>query len=178
MTTLQRLVVSFDTAITSSVQRMPAFMGPIMSTASFVGLPSTVVGMSVLAIVVAWLQGKYRLVAAFGIVLAGLGTNSLIKLVIQRPRPDTTYAAAIKWKSFSLPSGHAYDAVAFYGLLAYLAYKYLPQPWGGIVAALLVVLAILIGISRVYLGAHYPTDVLVGWAFGGLVLWLIITYIL
>jgi undecaprenyl-diphosphatase len=83
----------------------------------------------------------------------------------------------MKIHSYSFPSGHAFGAMVFYGLWAYLAYKYLPHPWNITVAAILAVLIVLIGVSRVYLGAHFPSDVIGGWLLGGLFLVCIIKFI-
>jgi undecaprenyl-diphosphatase len=97
---------------------------------------------------------------------------SLLKILFRRLRPATDYAATLK--GFSFPSGHASHALAIYGLLAYAAWVFLPQPWGKIVSGLLALLVLLIGVSRVYLGAHFPTDVLGAWIISGIVLLAII----
>jgi undecaprenyl-diphosphatase len=63
-----------------------------------------------------------------------------------------------------------------YGLLAYLAFKHLPSPWNLVAVGAAGILIFAIGISRVYLGAHFPTDVIAGWILAGIALWLIIKY--
>jgi undecaprenyl-diphosphatase len=83
----------------------------------------------------------------------------------------------MKIKSYSFPSGHAYGGMVIYGLLAYLAYKHLPHPWNLLSALLLGMLIIVIGVSRVYLGAHFPSDVAVGWLLGAITLALILIFI-
>jgi membrane-associated phospholipid phosphatase len=87
------------------------------------------------------------------------------------------YVAHMRIHSYSFPSGHSFGATVFYGLLAYLAWSRLPHPWNLLVVLLLVLLIILVGLSRVYLGAHFPSDVVVGWLLGGLSLFVIIKYI-
>jgi membrane-associated phospholipid phosphatase len=97
------------------------------------------------------------------------GLNSTLKLLIHGPRPYwyssrvTPYAGEI---SFGAPSGHAQRAVAVWGTIA-LWYK---RTWVT-VACLLIIF--LISFSRVYLGVHFVHDVLLGWIFGGLLLWVV-----
>ena len=87
--------------------------------------------------------------------------NQLLKRILQRPRP--TEYRIIEETGYSFPSGHSMISMAFYGYLIYLIYKYVKNKyvkWTSIV--LLSTLICSIGISRIYLGVHYTSDVLGG----------------
>ncbi len=87
--------------------------------------------------------------------------NQLIKRILQRPRP--TEYRIIEETGYSFPSGHSMISMAFYGYLIYLIYKYVKNKYiKGISIILLSLLICLIGISRIYLGVHYTSDVLGG----------------
>ena len=87
--------------------------------------------------------------------------NQLLKHILQRPRP--TEYRIIEESGYSFPSGHSMVSMAFYGYFIYLIYKYVKNKylkWTAI--SLLSILICLIGISRIYLGVHYTSDVLAG----------------
>ena len=87
--------------------------------------------------------------------------NQLLKRILRRPRP--TEFRIVEETGYSFPSGHSMVSMAFYGYLIYLIYRYINNKyikWSLIV--LLSILICLIGISRIYLGVHYTSDVLGG----------------
>lgn len=88
-------------------------------------------------------------------------SNQLLKRIIERPRPQEFQI--VKELGYSFPSGHSMVSMAFYGFFIYLIYKKVKNKyikWSSII--LLSLLIILIGISRIYLGVHYASDVLAG----------------
>ena len=92
--------------------------------------------------------------------------NSVIKLFLHQPRPywyDPSVKALAEETSFGIPSGHAQNAVVVWGGIA----AWINRAWAWIIAILLM---LLIGLSRIYLGVHFPTDVLVGWFIGAIIL--------
>ena len=100
------------------------------------------------------------------ILVSTILLNIFIKSYFTRPRPDLDMRL-VEAHSYSYPSGHAMVALAFYGFLIYLAYKKVEHTWIKVLALIFLPMLILaIGASRVYLGVHYPSDVLAGFAVG------------
>ncbi len=87
--------------------------------------------------------------------------NILLKNIVQRPRPNEF--KLISETGYSFPSGHSMISMAFYGFLIYLIYKYFKNKKLKIVLIIfLSILIILIGVTRIYLGVHYTSDVIAG----------------
>jgi undecaprenyl-diphosphatase len=101
------------------------------------------------------------------LVLTGVGVSTLLKDIIARPRPPASLALIMEPASSSFPSGHALAGVLLFGTLALmLAASRVTRPvrvWG---TAGIVLLTLTIGLSRVYLGVHYFSDVLASWLLG------------
>ena len=126
------------------------------------------------AIVTGFLLYRRRFVAviAFWLVMGGTGLSVRYgKTFISRARPaDVAYYEVIH---YSFPSGHATTALALYGMLAYFMYRHYSKSryqklclWGA------VILSVLVGFSRIYLGVHYLSDVLAGFLLG--LLWMLV----
>jgi undecaprenyl-diphosphatase len=123
------------------------------------------------------LDGK-RHMAGFmlGVVTSGLIASTLLKDVFQRPRPNLVpYAAGMSGSSF--PSGHSMmSAVTFLALGALLARSQERKRLKAFFLLTAVTLTFLVGVSRVYLGVHWPSDVVAGWTAGAvwaLLCWLV-----
>jgi undecaprenyl-diphosphatase len=102
--------------------------------------------------------------------------NNVIKLIIRRPRPEVL--KLVVEKSFSFPSGHTMAAVTMYGMLLFVLLRTNGnKKIKSIIGSILIVLPIIIAISRIYLGAHFASDVIGGAIFSSMLL-LIETYII
>ncbi len=134
-----------------------------MLAISTLGLPAVVSALCILAGSASYLFGHKLTALAFALCLVAMAINTLIKLLFRRRRPDTLYVARMFFKSYSFPSGHTLGSMVFYGLLARLAWSNLVSPLGQIVAVMLVLFGLLVGVSRVYLGAHHPSDIVGAW---------------
>jgi undecaprenyl-diphosphatase len=112
-----------------------------------------------------------RFTFAWALLIAVAGstiTTAILKVVVERARPSDVVALVTE-DSYSFPSGHATAVVALYGFLLYACYKMFPQWWARALSVLAgAVIILLVGFSRVYLGVHYPTDVLAGYLVGAL----------
>jgi undecaprenyl-diphosphatase len=96
--------------------------------------------------------------------------NQSLKLIFQRPRPQLAWAQV--QPEYSFPSGHAMNSIVFYVAVALIVWVLWGRRAGLIATVLAIVLALLIGTSRIYLGYHYFTDVVGGLLAGAA--WLII----
>jgi undecaprenyl-diphosphatase len=140
----------------------------IMIEISSLGTGLVLIVMVAIASVFLWLThhrwSAYVLLLSVG---GGKLMNTLLKVLFERPRPSVVESITDVY-SHSFPSGHAMSSMVAYATVAYLVARLEPTPllrrltWG--LAALII---LTIGISRIYLGVHYPSDVLAGYL-GGL----------
>ena len=172
-----RSIHTFDAQVARAVVALPVGLKPVFLVVTLLGSPTVTMAIGFGVVVAAYFRHSLRMELAGGGVWLTVGINSLIKLAVERERPLSDYALAMPLRTHSFPSGHAAGSMVAYGLLAYLAWRLLPQPWSAIVVVALGLLIFLIGVSRVYLGAHFPTDVIAGWLLGGVALVLIIVVV-
>lgn len=131
----------------------------IFKTITKFGNTITVIGIVLLLIILIKKENIYKLLFTVGITVS---VNQLLKHLIRRIRPD--HLRLVQENSFSYPSGHAMISIALYGFIIYLVYKNIKNRFIKIILIVLSSILILgIGISRIYLGVHYPSDVLAGY---------------
>ncbi len=164
----------FDTAVIFAASRLPQSWLPLMTALSFIGSSPFVVAVAVL-----WAAGENfiykrrdRAVLMLLSIIA-MPIYQVVKLTVKRARPATDFIARSGLHGDSFPSGHSAGSFAIYSTLAYLLYRELPRKWGRPVAFFFLALIAAIGFSRIYIGAHFPTDVLGGWLIGLFVLFVI-----
>ena len=135
------------------------------------GEPTVLIAASLVCALWLWKAGRARLgLVLLLIALLGRGLSEVQKYWVARVRPDMEpHLVVVKTQSF--PSGHASSSMIFYLALAIAVTA--GTRWHKVAAAAAVVLSLLIGISRVMLGVHWPSDVIGGWAFG--MLWVLLT---
>jgi undecaprenyl-diphosphatase len=133
------------------------------------GLGSMVVLTTLTVLVMGFLILCRRFSAALFLLVATVGSqvlNATLKVVFGRERPDPS----VRWidiDSLSFPSGHATSSAVVFLTIAILLSRILDKrSQQAYVMAAAVGLSLLVGLSRVYLGVHYPTDVLAGWMLG------------
>ena len=124
-----------------------------------------VILLGVILLLMKSLREKY----GFKFAIAALSSTALyqiMKYIFQRPRPDLALRL-IEQGGYSFPSGHSMNCLVSYGILIYLLLKYCEnRRLAKILSVGLGLLIVLIGFSRVYVGVHYPTDIIGGWSLG------------
>lgn len=116
-----------------------------------------------------WRPGITALVVAALGVLARLG----LSILVREPRPAEIFRA-VAVGGFSFPSGHTVTSALIAGALAFLLSRLLPTRWARTAAVLLGLWALLVGLSRIYLGVHWLSDVVAGWLFAAAALTLLV----
>lgn len=173
---LALLVVSgrsevFDSAVIGFV-RQPALhavlspLGVITELGSTAGVILVAIGTFALGVLIGpWLHG---LIGALTIALASIG-NQLLKATVARERPALLEPIVVE-HGFSFPSGHSALGMVAYGILGVLVMRSrLPLAVRRGIVLVLAIVIVLVGLSRIWLGVHYPTDVLAGWMAGALI---------
>jgi membrane-associated phospholipid phosphatase len=157
----------FDATVRGTVHNHATpLLTTIMQGFSFLGSVTWVVIFGLLVACVCFYFKRPRIAAFLGIAMAGASTlDYVLKLSFHRPRPVAFFG--VTPSSYSFPSGHALGSLCFYGILAAVLSDRMRSGkqkffvW--LAAALLVAM---IGLSRIYLGVHYPSDVIAGYLAG------------
>lgn len=158
-------LAALDLAIITSVQALEhPLLTDIAIGLSFIGSIGPVIVLSLIVIAVLyWILGHRREILLLIVVVFGSSIlNLLLKWVFQRARPDIN--RLIEITGYSYPSGHSMGAFSFYSVLAYLLWRHIDSRAGrGTLIAVSIVMILSIGLSRIYLGVHYPSDIVGGY---------------
>ncbi len=157
--------VKFDTGVREFIHGYASeWLTQTMQIFAFLGSTVFLTVVSVLAISLFLFLRKMRSAVILAVVMAGaIILNNILKVSFSRSRPLPYFDTPLP-TSFSYPSGHALFSVCFYCCLAWLVASLLKGTATKIcVWTAAILMALFIGLSRVYLGVHYPTDVLAGY---------------
>ena len=176
LTFMVKTIPSFpiDLEITRALQSLnsPIFAA-LMSLISWPGFSPQSYILSLIIVAVIYLFGlHWEAISALVAALLPPILNVIVKELIRRPRPTVDLVHVLRiLESYSFPSGHVMFYVGFFGFLWFLVYTLLKRSWRRtLLLILLGTLIGLVGISRIYLGQHWPSDVLGAYLLGGLTL--------
>lgn len=158
----------FDATIRGAIHNHSTpMLTTLMKIFSFLGSVGWVTLFGALVVCTCFYFKRRRMAAFLAIAVVGAGTlDYVLKLTFHRPRPLAFFGTSPS--SFSFPSGHALGSFCFYGILAAI----LTDRMTGLKSRFLIWLAAallvgMIGLSRIYLGVHFPSDVIAGYLAGG-----------
>ncbi|HUP27577.1 MAG TPA: phosphatase PAP2 family protein [Chloroflexia bacterium] len=160
----------WDRVLTHEMQELPSFpAGTILVAVSWIGFApwNWLLGLAILLFMATrrwYAEALFTSIAAAG----GLAAE-IIKNLIDRPRPTPDLAQVTTiLHSYSFPSGHVTSYATFFGFLFYLTFTSLPRrsPYRFLLLSLFGLLILLVGPSRVYMGQHWASDALAGYALG------------
>lgn len=159
-------VLQFDTVIREWIyaRRTPA-LNSFFILITYMGNWQSITLLAVILLLIPASRKKI----GFPLVVTSLSSTVFYKLVkecFQRPRPDLS-VRIIEQGGYSFPSGHSMNGLVCFGMLIYLVRRYCKNKrTANILTVLLIFMIVFIGFSRVYVGVHFPTDVLGGWTIG------------
>lgn len=163
---LEKEVFSFDSLFTQFIY---SFRGPlfttIMTSVTFLGSPLFLFSISAIFTLYIFTKRKKDALIYLVIIYSGVLLNLVLKYFFQRPRPH--HLPLVFEDNFSFPSGHAMNSFVFYFALTYFILRETKNTKATFIVAILSGILILsIGLSRIYLGVHYPSDVIAGYITG------------
>jgi undecaprenyl-diphosphatase len=160
---------SFDRTVMAKIQGLesPALTS-VMKLLTFIGSTPFVIVLTLCLIFFLYkvLHHRLELILLIGALIGTGVLNEILKHVFHRTRPHLH--RLIEVTGYSFPSGHAMSAFTVYVILSFLLWRHIPSKWGRSLLIIFSVVMILgIGISRIYLGVHYPSDIIGGYLASG-----------
>ncbi len=163
---MRPMIRQFDAYIAAQIKRMPRWLQWPMTIITFFGEPVVIIGLFIVLAIMIYQSRNFVLLASLTAALLGLVINTSAKLFFARIRPDSPYVRKMWPHSYSFPSGHACGAMVMYGYISMLLWYSFGSTIGLLAICIASILIFLIGISRLYLEAHFASDVVVGWLVG------------
>jgi undecaprenyl-diphosphatase len=169
---VQALVHGWESPPLTAAMRTLTFIGSIQ-----VFIPTLIAALALMLLTEPKVEGrrvvrKRQVTAIFVLAVGGaLVLNEVFKSYFHRARPVVPWSIGDE-KTFSFPSGHSLFSMVLYGLIAYMVLERKSPGWHRLAVTLAAgAMTFGIGVSRIYLGMHWPTDVLAGWMTGFVWLW-------
>lgn len=155
-----------DAFIIGLVQSLPAGLTSLALLITKLGDPIPLITLAL--IVASWELYRRHYTRSFAMAasLIVMPAFYLIKELIQRARPVSDFVLQHGLHDYSFPSGHSAGSMAVYGMILVLAYSHLTGKIRIVVVTGCTLIILLVGTTRIYLGAHFPSDVLGGWLLG------------
>lgn len=169
--------IAIDEAATRLIANIPESSRPFFVFMSQIGHPITISCTAGFIVLLGSFAAQLPIVFDGASIWLAMLISTTLKNLTRRARPLTDYVAGMRIRSFSFPSGHTTGSTITFGILAYYALQIVVAPFNYIILAVCSLLILSIGISRVYLGAHFPTDVIGGWVLGLITLAIAITVV-
>lgn len=146
----------------------------VLKVITYMGNWQSITGLCLLLLIIPKTRTRYGIPVSASAVFITL-LNKGVKIIFKRPRPDVSLHL-IEQGGYSFTSGHSITSMVVFGLLIFLVRKYVKdRRTANILTVLLCVPLVFIGLSRIYMGVHFPTDVLGGWFLGLAVLMIIVS---
>jgi len=166
-------ITAFDTRILETLYTLrDPQLAQLFSWITELGSTTVMVALVLLVTGALVLRKRYGELAGFATAMIGASIVFPLKHIVERARPDEIFQVYLE-TGFSFPSGHAAKALVFYGFLAWLLARSQSSVWQRTATTASAVFIIgAIGLSRLYLGLHWTSDVLAGFAIGGFFAWL------
>ena len=173
---MKKYVHRFDQVIADWIGKLPRWLRLPMEFFTLIGQPPFTVGIAAAVLGYGLALEKQHYILAGWIAIGTLVLSSILKLLLKRVRPRNPYVESMLFKTFSFPSGHAAGSIVSFGLAAVVIAMKWPEL--SLVAWIIAIISsIFVGLSRIYLGAHYASDVVGGWVLGAIGLLLILVLI-
>lgn len=169
---MRKYIRSFDRLAGKVIIGLPGWVKPFMFGLSWLGEPPFTIGIAATVFGYGFALEKTLYETAGIIAIATILLGSFLKFLLRRKRPITNYSKRMRFKTFSFPSGHAAGSLVSYVMGAMVVANRWPEAATAAITVA-VTASILIGLSRVYVGAHYMSDVIGGWLIGALGIWFI-----
>ncbi|NTW28329.1 MAG: phosphatase PAP2 family protein [Coriobacteriia bacterium] len=163
-------IAKFDSSVTAAVHawRTPELTRVFMLVTSIANGATMWLLVAVVSLGLYAFRHRAEAIALAGTVGAGALLGALAKNLYVRTRPPSGNALIALPTSYSFPSGHALASLLFFGMFGVLVGYAVKCGWPRVLTAVVAaVVIVLVGLSRVYLGVHWPSDVIASWLFGG-----------
>lgn len=173
---MRQFIRKFDAFWSAEMKKLPRSLHTPMEGITFFGEPLIILPILAALAFFAINNDDELFLKILVIGLIGIAINSFGKWIFARARPDSLYVKKMWLHTFSFPSGHSGGSVITYGICAIMAWHIFGPTVGIPLMIAAALISFLVGLSRVYLEAHFMSDVIAGWVIGILTLITILVF--